>query len=130
MDTTGRRETHVRDDDADHEDEGRDRVLAHAERGRKKRDAQREGDGRDDLDEVVDLLVDGSLFRFLRGTTPSRHCSHGPVDAIDATLKFSETPSPRRRESQLRDLANHGVVRDLHDHAHARPFRHLRPEKA
>ena len=30
MDTTGRRETHVRDDDADHKHEGRDRVLAHA----------------------------------------------------------------------------------------------------
>ena len=34
MDTTGRRATHVRHDDANHEDEGRDRVLAHAQGSR------------------------------------------------------------------------------------------------
>ena len=73
MDTTGRRETHVRHDDANHKHEGRHGVLAHAERRREERDAQREGDGRDDLDEVVDLLVDRRLLRFLRGTTQSRN---------------------------------------------------------
>ena len=64
MDTTGRRETHVRDNNANHKHEGRDRVLAHAQRGGKKRNPHSEGDGRDDLDEVVDLLVDGRLLGF------------------------------------------------------------------
>jgi hypothetical protein len=64
MDTTGRRETHVRHNNTNHKDEGRDRVLAHAERGRKKGNPQSKGDGRDDLDEVVDLLVDRRLLRF------------------------------------------------------------------
>ena len=56
--------------------------------------------------------------------------SESRIDAVDATLKFSETLRPRRRQRELRDLADHGVVRDLHDHAHAAPFRHLRPEEA
>ena len=65
MDTTGRRETHVRDNNTNHEDEGRHRVLAHAQRRREERDAQREGDRGDDLDEVVDLFIYWRLLGFL-----------------------------------------------------------------
>ena len=101
----GRRETHVRHDDADHEDEGRDRVLAHAERRREERDAQSKGDGRDDLDEVVDLLVDGSLFGFRAqgelgdlacvARTPSRHRLRSFTRRVGSRVIMTTTSSSR-----------------------------------
>ena len=47
----------------------------------------------------MDLLVDRGLFRFLCCMRQSRN-------AIDATLKFSETLRRRRRQGELRDLAD------------------------
>ena len=91
MDTTGRRATHVRHNNTNHEHEGRDRVLAHAERRRKEGNPQSKGDRRDDLDEVVDLLVDGSLFRFLCAKL-SRNCRSSLTRRVDA-LRDASTAS-------------------------------------
>ena len=91
MDTTGRRETHVRHDDADHENEGRHRVLAHAERRREERDAQRERDRGNDLDEVVDFFIYWRLLRFLCAKL-SRNCRGSLTRRVDA-LMIMETAS-------------------------------------
>ena len=82
---TGRRGTHVRHDDANHENEGRHRVLAHAERRREERDAQREGDRGNDLDEVVDFFIYWRLLRFLRATL-SRHGRGSLTRRVDALM--------------------------------------------
>ena len=91
MDTPGRRDTHVRHDDADHEDEGRHRVLAHAQGRGEERDAQREGDRADDLDEVVNFFIDRRLLGFLRAKL-SRH-GRGSLTRRGDALMIMKTAS-------------------------------------
>ena len=100
---------YIGDDDADEEDDSVEPVVAQDEGDYEEADAKEDGDGGDDVDEVLDLLGNGGLATLKSRDESSNPAHHCVVSNVDHHPNTGSLNGVCREESKISCLE--GVLR-------------------